>query len=190
MNLKHLLVAVLLFAGFIQAQQYPLVTIRDIQFNLDSLNSDPPSPLNGDTVRVRGLILVRPVVDPDTNRNTIISAGARWVTYIQDPDGNAWAGLNVLQNDTSIVNQNTFFDLVDTAQVVEFTGVVTEYFTTTELLMLLNPQPVPVQIVGQEPKRPDPIELELSDLFTASNTYNFEMEKYENMYVIFRNIIT
>lgn len=190
MNLKHLLVAVLFFAGFIQAQQYPLVTIRDIQFNLDSLNSDPPSPLNGDTVRVRGLILVRPVVDPDTNRNTIISAGARWVTYIQDPDGNAWGGLNVLQNDTSIVNQNTFFDLVDTAQVVEFTGVVTEYFTTTELIMLLNPQPVPVQIVGQEPKRPDPIELELSDLFTASNTYNFEMEKYENMYVIFRNIIT
>ncbi|MBZ0198262.1 MAG: hypothetical protein K8H86_00225, partial [Ignavibacteriaceae bacterium] len=166
-----------------------LVSIQDIQFNADSLGSDPASVLNGDTVRVRGVIIVSPIVHPDTNRLSIISAGARWVTYIEDPNGNAWGGLNILQEDTTGANQQTFFDLVDTAQVVEFTGVVTEYFTTTELLMLLNPI-TPVQIVSQLPKRPDPIELELSDLFTESNTYNFEMEKYENMYVVFRNIIT
>jgi len=176
------------------AQEYPLVTIQDIQLVPDSLQgADPPSPLLGDTVRVQGLVLVRPVIDPDTNRRVIISAGARWSIYIQDPNGGLWGGLNVIQHDTVGAAQGTFFDLVDTVQIVEFTGKVSEFNTSTQLDLITAPQPLPVDIIDDNQDnnpRPVPIELELSDLFTPGGGYNFEAEKYEEMYVIFRNVIT
>ena len=79
MKVRILLLIMLFGAGFILSQtQYPLVTIQDIQFIPDSLlTTDPPSPLNGDTVRVRGIVMVSPVIDPDTNRGVIISAGCK-----------------------------------------------------------------------------------------------------------------
>jgi len=176
------------------AQEYPLVTIQDIQLVPDSLQgADPPSPLLGDTVRVQGLVLVRPVIDPDTNRRVIISAGARWSIYIQDPNGGLWGGLNVIQHDTVGAARGTFFDLVDTVQIVEFTGKVSEFNTSTQLDLITAPQPIPVDIIDDNQDnnpRPVPIELELSDLFTSGGGYNFEAEKYEEMYVIFRNVIT
>lgn len=181
------------FTGLTFSQsQYPLVTIQDIQYVADSLqNSDPPSPLNGDTVRVRGIVLVRPVIDPDTNRGVIISAGARWSVYIQDPNGGLWGGLNILQQDTSSPGvQNTFMDLVDTAQVVEFTGVVAEFLNNTTQMNILTNPPVPVQVISVEPKRPDPIEITLDEFFTPEGAHSFKAEKYEGMYVIVRNVIT
>ncbi len=192
MKIKLFFAFFLLSAAFAFGQgPYPLVTIQDIQNVPDSLQgTDPASPLNGDTIRVQGLVLASPIIDPVSNRNVIISAGARWATYIQDPDGNLYGGLNIIQNDTVGVAHDTFFDLVDTAQVVEFTGVVTEYNTTTEILLITAPQPVPVIIVEQKPARPQPIELSLSDLFTQGGSYNFDAEKYEGMYVIFRDVVS
>ncbi len=191
MNINKILLLIVVIAGISLAQPYPLVTIQDIQMVPDSLiGTDPPSPLNGDTVRVRGLALVRPVIDPDTARRVIISAGARWAIYVQDPDGNLWGGINVIQHDTVGPAQGTFFDLVDTAQIVEFTGKVAEFNTSTQFELITSPQPIPVDIVGSQPQRPEPIELELSDLFTSGGGYNFDAEKYEGMYVIFRNVVT
>ena len=96
---KNLLLAMfLLCSGWIFAQQYPLVTIQDIQFVADS-TIDPPSPLTGDTVRVQGTVMVSPLVNPSTDRRPIIAAGARWVTYIEDKYGNVYGGLNILQQD-------------------------------------------------------------------------------------------
>ena len=186
---KSLLLAMfLLCSGLIFAQQYPLVTIQDIQFVSDT-TIDPPSPLTGDTVEVRGAVMVSPLVDPSTDRRPIIAAGARWVTYIEDKDGNVYGGLNILQADTSAATgQQTFFDIIDTAQVVKFTGVVTEYYTSTELIQLVTPT-TPVSIDSMLSKRPDPIELQVSD-FENNGQYNFASEKYENMYVIIRNVIT
>ncbi len=149
-----LLAVLFIFSMNIIAQEYPLVTLQDIQGIPDSLiGTDPPSPLNGDTVRVRGIALVSTVIDPDTNRGVIISAGNRWASYIQDPESNLWGGLNIIQNDTSTaLAQGTFFDLVDSAQIVEFTGIVTEYNTTTELILITAPQPIPVQILETRSK--------------------------------------
>ena len=186
-----LMFAVMLILSMnIIAQEYPLVTLQDIQVVPDSLlGTDPPSPLNGDTVRVRGMVLASTVIDPDTNRGVIISAGARWTSYIQDPDGGLWGGLNIIQDDTNGVNQNTYFDLARSYGLIEVTGVVTEYNTTTELMLLLQPQPVPIQILDTNSIRPVPIELTLSDLYSGGG-YNFDAEKYEGMLVIFRNVIT
>jgi len=170
-----------------------LVTIEDIQYQ-DSLslvtNGDLPSPLNGQIIKVRGVVLVSPLVDPQTDRRRIIAAGARWATYIQDDNGQvyeAFDGLNILQDDTTGANQGTFFDLVDTAQVVEFTATVEEFIETTQGSLLLTPV-TPVQIIQQLPKRPDPVELEISDFFNV--TMNVLAEKYEGMYVVIRNVIT
>ncbi len=184
----------LALSGVLFAQSYPLVTIEDIQFQSDSsllASGDLISPLDGDTVRFRGIVMVTPVVNAATDRRRIIAAGARWAAYIQDMDGQVYDnfdGMYMLQDDTTGANQGTFFDLVDTAQVVEFTAVVDEYFTTTEGLLLLNPV-TPVQIINQLPKRPDPIELSVSD-FDNGGTLNILAEKYESEYVVVRNIIT
>lgn len=191
MKTKLLFLILMFIATTSFAQDYPLVTIQDIQEVPDSLmGTDPPSPLFGDTVKVRGLVLVRPVIDPDTNRGVIISAGSRWSIYVQDPEGGLWGGLNVIQHDTVAAAQGTFLDIVDTAQVVEFTGLVEEFNTSTQLALITTPQPIPVDIIDSQPQRPEPIELELADLFTSEGGYNFDAEKYEEMYVIFRDIIT
>jgi hypothetical protein len=186
---KNLLIALFFVcSGLIFAQQYPLVTIQDIQFVQDT-TTDPPSPLNGDTVEVKGAVLVSPLVNPSTDRRPIIAAGARWVTYIEDKDGRVWGGLNILQEDTSAATgQQTFFDIIDTAQIVKFTGVVTEYYTTTEILYLVTPT-TPISIDSVLSKRPDPIEVSVSD-FDNGGVYNFASEKYEGMYVILRNVQT
>ena len=69
-----------------------------------------------------------------------------------------WGGINVIQHDTTGGNQNTFFDLVDTAQVIQVTGVVGEYYTSTQFSVLLDPIQ-PVMVLEQLDKRPDPIQL-------------------------------
>jgi hypothetical protein len=171
-----------------------LVTIEDIQYLSDSVLinfGDQPSPLNGQTVKVRGIVMSRPLVDPQTDRRPIMWAGARWVTYLYDPDGQVhqrFDGLNVLQTDTSVQYQGTFFDLIDTAQVVEITLKVNEYQTTTQGEVLLTPV-TPVSIIQQLPKRPDPIELDISDFMTGG-VMNPLAEKYEGEYVILRDAVT
>jgi len=182
------------FSGMLFAQTYPLVTIEDIQYLPDSAlinGGDQVSPLNGDTVRVQGVVMVRPVVDPGTDRRRIFAAGERWMIYMVDPNGNQYEffdGIIPIQHDTTGINQNTFFDLVDTADVVEFTVVIEEFFTTTQAALLLNPV-TPVSIVGNLGTRPAPIEVDISEL-DDQGTANVLAEKYEGMYVVIRNAIS
>ncbi|MCE7858120.1 MAG: hypothetical protein DYG97_16620, partial [Ignavibacteria bacterium CHB3] len=179
------------FVGFISAQT--LVTIEEVQHQ-DSVslltNGDLPSPLNGQTVKLRGVVMVSPLVNPQTDRRPIVWAGSRWVTYLQDPDGlvyDRFDGINVVQQDTTGANQGTFFDLIDTAQVVEITLKVAEFNNTTQGDVLLTPV-TPVSIIQQLPKRPDPIELSITDFYDDSVLVL--SEKYEGEYVILRNVIT
>ncbi|MBE7478095.1 MAG: T9SS type A sorting domain-containing protein [Ignavibacteriales bacterium] len=153
-------------------------------------NGDLPSPLNGQTVKLRGVVMVSPLVNPQTDRRPIVWAGSRWVTYLQDPDGlvyDRFDGINVVQQDTTGANQGTFFDLIDTAQVVEITLKVAEFNNTTQGDVLLTPV-TPVSIIQQLPKRPDPIELSITDFYDDSVLVL--SEKYEGEYVILRNVIT
>ena len=183
------------FSEMLFAQTYPLVTIEDIQYQSpDSLmdNGDQPSPLLGDTVRVRGIIMVSPIVDPQNDRRRIFAAGNRWMIYMVDPNGNQhefFDGIIPIQHDTAGVNQNTFFDLVDTADVVEFTVVVEEFFTTTQVALLLNPVTA-VNIVGNLGSRPAPIEVDISEFVDDQGNWNPLSEKYEGQYVIIRNAIS
>jgi hypothetical protein len=184
---------IIFFQGMNFPQTYPLVTIEEIQYAPDSIliQGDPPSSLNGDTVRVRGIVMVRPVVDPDTDRRPIMWAGARWQTYLHDPDGTMYEnfdGIVILQNDTTAPFHGTFFDLIDTAMVVEFRAVIEEFFTTTQCSLLIFPV-TPVEIISQLPARPAPVVLEISD-FMDGGVLNPLAEQYEGMYVTISNVIT
>ncbi len=190
MKMKLLLILLVIGFGMALAQsQYPLVSIHDIQY-VDSVGTKgwAPSALTGDTVRVVGTVMIRPVVDPDTNRTPTMWYGPRWGSYLRDTSSavDEWAGLNLLQNDTSGNNQNTFFDLVDSADVVEITGVVTTYGQTNELMLLLNPV-TPVNIIQQLPERPAPIQLSIADLVDNGIT-NKALYKYSGMYVELHNV--
>jgi len=69
MKVRILLLILVVTAGFTFSQQYPLVTIQDIQTVPDTqlINNDW-SPLIGDTVRVRGIVMVKPLVDDKNDR--------------------------------------------------------------------------------------------------------------------------
>lgn len=188
---RYLFLFVFVLAGYGFSQQYPLRTIQEITTTPDSILSPGSeySPYIGDTVRLRGLITVKPVVDPSTDRRRVIAAGGRWYAYVQDPNGLPFGGISIIQNDTTGVNQNSGFDLVDTAQVWEFTAVLSIFSgNTVQANLLVNP-PTPVEFISQATKRPDPIELPMST-FMEGGVLKGEGEKYEGMYVIIRNVLT
>ncbi len=191
MKIRLLLLTLLSAASLAFAQtQYPLVSIHDIQF-IDSVDTKGfiASKYTNDTVRVRGVIMIKPLVDPATNRQTVMYYGNRWGSYIQDTSGQAWVGLNVLLNDTTTAGaQNTFFDLVDSSDIVELTGYISTYGSTNELMLVTNPA-IPVNILGKLPKRPDPIQLSVTDFMSDGKT-NLGSLKYSGMYAELHNVIS
>lgn len=166
----------LLIALFISVQtfaqsSYPIVSIRDCQFQPpDSLAAGKDySPRLGDTVTVIGVVMVAPLDNPNTTRRPIMWAGARWQTYIADTNYNLteWAGLNVIQHDTSALGQSTYFDLLDTCMIVAITGRLEEFGSPnrqTQLAVLLT---TPVQILGQKIHRPSPVLVNISEFATV-----------------------
>ena len=187
MKMRSLFVLILMLSGLAIAQvdTIPLVTLQDINFIHDSLNPStwPASPLSGKTVHVRGQVLVSPVIDPVNDRRTILYFGKAWGCYIQANDASEWSGLNIYQADSTA--QGTLFDLVDTSGTYEFTGVVTPYGQTTELMLTTAPQPIEINLIEQHAKRPDPIPLTLDSCYLPDGTFNYNLRKYLGMYVIF-----
>jgi len=202
MKIKLFLIFFVMFARFIPSQTYPLVTLHDINYISDpsTLPNFPPSPLAGDTVRVRGVVTVRTLVgsaQPGVgDRRPVIWVGSGWSCYIQDKDNPEWGGIQVYQVDsTSAAAQQTLLDLADTARVYEFTGIVSPYFQNTELVLITSPNPIPIEEIEVLPKRPNPIPLTIDSLFSTSTTGNYLMRKYIGTYVEFKadanhNLIT
>ncbi len=190
MKFKLLVISFLLGMGVVFAQsQYPLVSIHDIQY-IDSVATKgwSQSQYLNDTVRVVGVMMIRPLVDPEhNNRYTVMYYGNRYGSYIQDTSATEWGGLNVLISDTSAAStQATFFDLTDTAQIVELTGVISMYGQTNEMFLLPS---VPVNILGNMSRRPAPQKFSLSD-FIDNGVVNKANFKYTGMYVEFDNVIS
>lgn len=191
-KILFLIVSIISLQVFAQSQ-YPIVSIRDCQFQPpDSLAAGKDySPRLGDTVTVIGVVMVAPLDNPNTSRKPIMWAGARWQTYIADTNYNLteWAGINVIQHDTSAAGQSTYFDLLDTCQIVAITGKIEEFGTNrqTQLAVLLT---TPVQVLGQKDYRPQPVLVNVSDFATGTTPNLVTGEKYEGMYVEFRNVVT
>ena len=182
MRIKILVAAILVITSFTFGQSsspYPLVTLHDINFMPDTATQWYPSPLAGDTVRVRGTVTVSPLIDPILNRTPILYFAAAWGCYIQEDDSSPWSGLNIYQADSTF--KGTLFDLCDTAKTYEFTGFVSPYGAETELHLINNP----VVLISSQSKRPDPVILTMDSCLNTDGSFNIKTRKYNGMYVEF-----
>ena len=192
MKFKLLVLSFFIGVGILFAQSgnklaktndHPLVSIHDIQY-IDSVDTKgyQHSALEGDTVTVRGVIMIKTLVDPDTARTPIMYYGAAWGSYLQDTtQGQSWGGINLYQQDTSVANQPTLFDIANDGDYAEVTGVVTNYGQTNELKLLVNP-PTAITYLDNF-GRPDPIQLTVADFMKDNNQEVKSGFQYSGMYV-------
>ena len=143
---------------------------------------------NADTVRVTGVVLVKPRV--------LTYTLARYNIFIQDTTtGQLWGGLNILTNDTSSQAQSTMITAVDTGQVVTMVGRVTEFGAQNNSLTEIFAykvgffeSPQIIQIGTTLPRRPDPKEVTCDSFALGATPIPSKGEKYEGMYVVIRNV--
>jgi hypothetical protein len=156
--------------------QTPLeVTIYDIQHTDPVVN--PTSPLLGQIVKVKGLVM---------NRPNELWIGARYGVYLLDPDSldengypKAWNGFFAIQSDS--LQAQTGFSFLEPGMIVNFTGRVDEFqgFTEVEVYgngYFPNP-PIPVEILSAGNPLPTPRPLTAAD-FNAQPQF----EQWESMY--------
>ncbi len=168
--------------------QYPEVTIKDINFVTDSallaagaLGGEPQPPMVGDTVTVVGVVMCPPYEGANPDSIETLHAGAPSI-YLQDTSMTEWSG--VLTRFTG-AEVPAAYQVLDSGFVVKATGVIVEYFTTTEFdLIDFQAQ----DIIGQM-KRPEPVLLPLDSLVEiGTSNPNYLAEKWEGVYVEFRNL--
>ena len=142
-----------------------------------------------DTVSVTGVVLVKPGV--------FTSTLARYVLFIQDTTrGQLWGGLYVITGDTSTQAQAAGIGALDTGMVVTITGRITEYGSQNNSLTQLfhyntgSPSYTspPTISVGTITRRPEAREIALSELAAGTMPKPSTGEKYEDMYVVVRNV--
>ncbi|MEN8192987.1 MAG: T9SS type A sorting domain-containing protein [Bacteroidota bacterium] len=195
MKLRYFIYSIFILTSFLKAQEYPTMTIPELNIVPDSIlaNASTISEIgtqySGDTVKIVGTVLFAPMVDWENDRRLTTSSATRgsYLTFIQDTSGALWGGMTVEQPDTNFA---TGFDIIDTGDVVEMIGIVSEgfYGNTTTLSILVEPL-TEINIVDSKGKRPDPIVVTVSEFFDETS-FNLEAEKYEGMFVEFQNVIT
>ncbi|MCU7495787.1 MAG: T9SS type A sorting domain-containing protein [Ignavibacteria bacterium] len=188
MKLKYLLIFSLLLSASSFAQRvYPLKTIREIQFHSDEdLLAGKQAAAITDTVRIRAIAMHSTLRDPNSSTSQPFifpTSTSGLVLYVQDST-KEWGGMQVYQGGQSI---STSLWTADSAQYIEFTGYAKEYNAVTEFMLVTTPVPIPINTLDQAKNRPAPVELKLSDL-VENGQMNPLAEKYENMYVILRNV--
>ncbi len=161
------------------------------------------SPFVGDTVVLVGIVTVPPVLDPATDRRPLLWAGARWVTFLRDSNPNltAYAGINVLQADTTV--QTTYFDRIRPGDYVEVLVRITNFPTSTDPLrnrlgptqaeVITGPQARPVEFVDYNVPLPEPVPVQISDFYSGpvgSSVPNIERgSRYVGMLVELRDVV-
>jgi len=166
----------LAFVSVVQAQAvYDTVSIYDLQYVPDPV-ADDLSPLLGDTVTVRGLVMHYP---------NELWIGNRWAMYIVDPDSfpNPWSGFFIVCNDTESVSATqTQIQFLQPGDIAYFTGHVEEFNSFSQINIYgfsYIPDPViPVDIESSGNPLPDPRILTAADLAGPAAA-----EQWESMFV-------
>lgn len=179
----------------IMAQNYPKKTIMDIMnVPADSLAAGSlNSPSVGDTVIVRGVVSIPPVVNfPDDVRKIMIAGNRNYAIYLQDQNGLEFAGMPILC-DTANVASN--FVRLKKGQLIEVPIRVTAFpnnnkLGTTQGEVLSNGI---VEFIDDEIALPTPPAVTIAN-FNAGKvtaaTYNVASgAKYVGMKVEFSNLI-
>jgi len=162
--------------------QYPEITIMDIQYqDPDSLllNGDQPSPYNGDTVTVVGVVMVAPFRDANPDSGTTLIAGAPAI-ILQDTSETDWAGIIA-----RFPGSNATFNVLDTGTVIRATGWVDEYYVTTQLNI--------IEFEGSDVlgfmERPQPVTVTLDSLAEMGGREGKLLaERWEEVFVRVENV--
>jgi len=180
----------------VQAQNYPLRSIDSIQFvHPDTLLTGRTlSRYLGDTVRVRGLVIYNP-------RDHALSPNWK-ATYLVDTNGlsdNAWRGLLVRLPLIADSSATGFFNNFQPGNIVECTGVVSEYQDASPNSgeTQINLIPVATQVVGFSASLPAPRPTSVNQFmqFNPGNPFIPQAiqkptgEPYEGMYVQLNNVL-
>jgi hypothetical protein len=171
-------IAALLCAS-LWAQNYPRLHVHEIMtLPPDSLAvGSLLSPRLGDTVLLVGVVTVPPVLDPVSDRRPLLWAGVRWVTFLRDsnPELTAYAGINVLQADTTVTS--TYFDRIRPGDYIEVLVRITNFPTSadpvrnrlgpTQAEVITGAAARPVEFLDYERPLPQPIPVRISDFYTG-----------------------
>lgn len=181
--MKNLLtVFLILMLGIsLLAQQYPEVKIKDIQYQPNILvTGDQPSPYNGDTVTVTGVVMVAPYKYANPDSGVILIAGAP-ALYLQDTTDTDWSGVLVRHP-----NSTSAFNILDTGMVIKVTGWVDEFNVTTQLNAINFEASGVLGLMD----RPQPVVITLDSLAQLGS---FEgkllAERWEGVFVEVRNVV-
>ena len=149
MNKLFFILFVMMLSINLFGQQYPEVTIMDIQ-------SAQPIPF-GDTLTIKlGVVMVAPYRDANPDSGTTLIAGAP-ALILQDTSETDWGGILVRYPNMPLGNP---FGILDTGYVIRATGVVVEYFLTTEFDLISFEAS---DVLGQM-QRPQPVFVTLDSL--------------------------
>jgi hypothetical protein len=191
--MKNLLLPAFLFLLTINVfAQYPEVTIREIQYQdpgslITYFDDDMPSPYEGDTVTVTGIVMVSPYMDQNPANGVIMYVGGGAAGfYMQDTSETDWSGILVRMEDPI----SSDFEILDSGNVVKITGVVNEYISTTQKTTQFNViEFTAANNLIDIRNQLEPVELTLDSLKEiGTNTDKAIAEKWEGVYVIVRDV--
>ncbi|MDW7997569.1 MAG: hypothetical protein RMJ46_07840, partial [Bacteroidota bacterium] len=135
------------------------------------------SPHLGDTVLLIGIVTIPPVLDPISDRRPLMWAGARWVTFLRDsnPSLRAYAGINVLQADTTVLT--TYFDRIRPGDYIEVLVRITNFPSSadpvrnrlgpTQAEVITGAQVRPVEFLDYGLPIPEPLPVRITDFYTG-----------------------
>lgn len=208
-KLKHLPIVIIsayiLYAlGFnLMGLDFTEVTLQEVQFKPDdslSLGRDK-SNLEGDSVSIVARVVAPPRVSPANGDNRTMMRGTNsWTCYAQDTANGVFGGIVIRQGTRG---PQTGLDLIDTGAIIRVKGVVQEFGSTSSSnfancltqIALDTAVGYTISILGSSPKRPAPKQVSITEFangdYPNGGSINYiQGEKYEGMYVEFRNVST
>lgn len=129
--------SILAYASIVGAQDFPLLTIQQIQMP-SNLSATDASDFLDDTVRVAGVVATTP---------RDIWIGARWSFIMVNTGGGPWTGIQIVQNDTFVTD--TDVGTVVPGDSIIVTGIVDEFDGGTQLLIITNPI-TPIEFISPD----------------------------------------
>ncbi|MBC8146194.1 MAG: hypothetical protein H7X80_11470, partial [bacterium] len=170
------------------------VTIQQINAvsEADLANGNLASSMVGDTVRFVGVAQSATVANRAGNDfRPILTAGARYVNYVQDTNGAWYGGIVVIAlNDTTA--RETLFDRIDSGDVVRITGVVQQFPTTpngANQVVISRTSEVEILHKGS---RPTPLQATIADFYKRSGANQVPQyttgHRYSGMLVEIKNV--
>ena len=166
------------------------LTVKQIQeVDPDTLAAgNQNSPHVGDTVTVTGVVYAAPRSSP--GGPPLFALGNAFTLYIMDENGGAWSGLNVRASD-SLAADAILVTAIDTGYVVRLTGVVSQYYSTTQFEIGVGGgwnADVQVEILDDLGYRPAPANIAITDLVAGSPLDGIpSAQQWEGAYVVIEN---